>query len=224
MQSAFEMHCPACGVTLSAVAVVCACGHVFNALYMEDPRRALEGAVREEGLIEEYLRARVEQAAAIARGAARAALRNPKDEHRLRDAIQAQQAARAARAELAKQRLRTTQARAHLRAHGARGAATHADLTTAPRPPEGSWQAVIVREALKAKSLQGRAGRAADEMPVHMRERPSKRFRAAQAQRAEQIIRAAGLPPAPSAPLSGVEKGTAPVGSPGKSATPKARE
>lgn len=194
----FDTHCPTCGATVSAVAAVCACGHVLNALYLEDQRAALEAAAREEALIEEYLAARVEQAAAIARRAVRAALKDPEAERKLWDAVEAQRAVIATRTELARQRVRTAEARTRLHAHNAHPADGKPDTA----PGERSWQAVIVREALKA----GGAG------AVRMRTQPSPGFHAAQAERADQVARATrvtGLP----APLA-VVKETAARGQP----------
>ncbi len=201
MLSVFDTRCPRCGATVSAVAAVCACGHALKALYLEDRRAALEAAAREEALIEEYLAARVEQAATVARRAVRAALRDPEAEHRLRDAVQAQRTATTARAELARQRLRTAEARRRLQAHDTHPADEHAEGVAGKK----SWQAVIVREALKAAGAGAQAGRPADATPVRMREQPGEGFRAAQAERADQVVRTTRTPGLP-APLTVVKE------------------
>ncbi|MFQ5759552.1 MAG: hypothetical protein ACE5HM_01115, partial [Acidiferrobacterales bacterium] len=88
--STFDKACPECGATNSVAAIRCSCSHLFNPLFLEDPHLALELAIREEQLIEEYLTARAEQAEETAKEAAQTAAMYPENEHMAVEAVYAE--------------------------------------------------------------------------------------------------------------------------------------
>ena len=178
--SNFDKGCPQCGASNSAAAVRCSCGHLFNPLFLEDPHLALELAIREERLIEEYLTARAEQAEETAKQAAQTAAMYPENEHMALEAVHAARNGRKAKAEFAQQRARVAQAEAELETHMAKSS-TIADTTR-------SWQRVVVTEALKAKSVQETTP-ASNESAVDAGvETPGATFRVAQAAKAAEAV------------------------------------
>lgn len=185
--SIFEKTCPQCTATQSAGAVRCACGYLFNPLYLEDPQLALELAIREEKLIEEYLAARAEQAIEVARTAARAASVEPDDEKKAAEAAKAQQSAAIAQAELAEQCVRTAEAEGRVNAHVAQRALAGRSADTAGVADRGkrSWRSIIVAEALKAASAQIAPRRGAAVVP---KTKPGAAFRAGQAAKADKAV------------------------------------
>jgi ribosomal protein L40E len=164
----FDKTCPECGAANATGAVQCGCGYLFNPLYLEDPRLALELSVREEKLIEEYLTARLEQAGEAARAAAHRADMDQDDARKAVEAAMAQLDAEVAQVELSEQRARVTEAENKL------GATKTAD--TASAEANESWRAVIIAEAMKAKGQTDRPGPA---------------FRSAQAAKAERAVKGA---------------------------------
>lgn len=166
--STFDKACPECRTTHSAAAVRCSCGYLFNPLFLKDPHLALELAILEERLIEEYLTARAEQAEGAAKEAAQTA-------------IDAECNARKAKAEFAQQRARAARAEAELRIYMAESGTT-AKTTR-------SWQSVIVTEALKAKGAQEIAVPSKENVVDAGVETPSVTFRAAQAAKATEAVK-----------------------------------
>ncbi|MFQ6021538.1 MAG: hypothetical protein ACE5NW_02350 [Acidiferrobacterales bacterium] len=174
--SKFEKTCPECGAANAAGAVQCGCGYLFNPLYLEDPRLALELSVREEKLIEEYLTARLEQAVEAARAAAHRADVDQDDARKAVEAAVAQLDAEVAQADLSEQRTRVAEAENKLGAGIGAPAQVSQPADTASANVNQSWQAVIVAEVLKAKGQTSRPGPA---------------FRAAQAAKADRAVEAA---------------------------------
>ncbi len=175
--STFDKACPECGASHSAAAVRCGCGYVFNPLFLEDPYLALELAIREERLIEEYLTARAEQAETTAEEAAQTAALYPENERMALEAVHAARNARKAKAAFAQQRARAAQAEAELKKYVA-----ESNITP-------SWQRVVVTEALKAKSaqeLKPPSNEGAIDTGVQT---PSAAFKAAQAARAAEAVK-----------------------------------
>lgn len=187
--STFDKACPECEATNSAAAVHCACGYVFNPLYLEDPQLALEQAAREEQLIEEYLAARAEQAVEVAKEAVQAVLQDPQSERKLLMATRAQRAARAAKAGVVEQRARAAEAR--LRAHIADvDQLSDSNGVRSSAPNRSSWRTIVVTEALKAASLRETGSQLEGEASVTSREQPGPAFKAAQAAKAEKVVSA----------------------------------
>lgn len=183
--SKFDKTCPQCGAANAAGAVQCACGYLFNPLYLEDPRLALELAVREEKLIEEYLSARAEQAAEAAKAASQRADVDRENARKAVEAAVTQLDEEVAKAELAEQHARVAEAESKLEAHIAEAAqATKAADTE-------SWQAIIVAEARKAKNMQAAVAHSAKSVGVIPSEEPGTMFRTAQAAKAEKVVKAA---------------------------------
>jgi hypothetical protein len=179
--STFDKACPECGATSLASAIRCSCGHLFNPLFLEDPHLALELAIREERLVEEYLTARAEQAEETAKEAAQTAAMYPENEHMALEAVYAERNARKAKAEFAQQRARAARTEAELRTYMAESGAT-AKTTR-------SWQSIIVTEALKAKSAQEIALLSNENMADTGVKTPSVVFRVAQAVKAAEAVK-----------------------------------
>ncbi|MFQ5995834.1 MAG: hypothetical protein ACE5K1_12175 [Acidiferrobacterales bacterium] len=197
--SAFDKTCPHCGDSNAAGAVDCACGYVFNPLYLEDPQLALELALKEETLIEEYLAARAEQAIEAAHAAAREVTRTPQDERKATAALETQHAADWAQAELAEQCIRTAEAEGRLQAHTATPTAP-GDMPVVGKA-QRSWQEIIVAEALKAKSISERT--VLEDHKVVTGTKPGSGFRAAQAARAEKVVASVNEPNTMKCPACG---------------------
>jgi hypothetical protein len=179
--STFDKACPECEATSSVAAIRCSCGHLFNPLFLEDPHLALELAIREEQLIEEYLTARAEQAEETAKEAAQTAAMYPENEHMAVEAVYAECNARKAKAEFAQQRARAARAEAELRTYMAESGTT-AKTTR-------SWQSVIVTEALRAKGAQKTAPPPKESAVDAGVETPSVTFRAAQAAKVAEAVK-----------------------------------
>ncbi|MDH3672894.1 MAG: hypothetical protein OES46_17345 [Gammaproteobacteria bacterium] len=179
--STFDKACPECGVTNSVSAIRCTCGYLFNPLFLEDPHLALELAILEERLIEEYLTARAEQAEETAMEAAQTAAMYPENQHIAVEAVYAAHNARKAKAEFAQQRARAARAEAELKAY-------MAELGTATKTTR-SWQSVIVTEALRAKGAQEIVPPSNESTVDAGVETPSATFRAAQAAKATEAVK-----------------------------------
>ena len=179
--STFDKACPECGATNSAAAIGCSCGYFFNPLYLEDPPLALELAIREERLIEEYLTARAEQAEDTAKEAAQTAVMYPENEQMALEAACAARNARKAKAEFAQQRARAARAEAELQTY-------MAESGTAAKTTH-SWQRVVITEALKAKSAQEIAPPSKKSTADAGVETPSAIFRAAQAAKVTEAVK-----------------------------------
>jgi hypothetical protein len=179
--STFDKACPECGVTNSIAAIRCGCGYLFNPLFLEDPHLALELAIREERLIEEYLTARAEQAEETAKEATQTAAMYPENEHMALEAVYAERNARKAKAEFARQRARAARTEAELGTYMAESGTT-AKTTR-------SWQSVIVTEALKAKSAQEITPPSKEIAAATGIETPSAIFKAAQAAKAAKAVK-----------------------------------
>jgi len=177
----FDKACAECGATNSAAAIRCRCGYLFNPLYLEDPHLALELAIREERLIEEYLTARAEQAEETAKEAAQTSAMYPENEHMALEAVYAERNARKAKAEFAQQRARAARAEAELKTYMAESGA----IARTTR----SWQSVIVTEALKAKSAQEIAPPSKESAVDAGVEMPSPAFRTTQAAKAAEAVK-----------------------------------
>lgn len=184
--STFDKACPECAATHSAAAIRCSCGYLFNPLFLEDPHLALELAIREERLIEEYLTARAEQAEETAKEAAQTAAMYPENEHMAVEAVYAERNARKAKADFAQQRARAAHAEAELRTYMAESGAT----TKATR----SWQSIIVTEALKAKSARDIPPSPKEGTADSGVETPSVTFRVAQAVKAAEAVKVESSP------------------------------
>ncbi len=193
--SKFDKTCPECSSTNSAGAVQCACGYLFSPLYLQDPRLALELAVREEKLIEEYLTARAEQTAEAANTAAHRADEDPDDARKSVEAAIAKLDAETAHAELAEQHLRACEAESRLAAHSVATNQSHkpADIDGSKAVVAGtaSWQAAILAEALKAAKVQTFDPTPVRRTPAVASKRPTSAFRTAQATKADQAVKAA---------------------------------
>ncbi len=174
--STFDKDCPECAATHSAAAIRCGCGFLFNPLFLEDPHLALELAIREERLIEEYLTARAEQAEETAKEAAQTAAMYPENQHMAVEAVYAERNARKAKAEFAQQRARAARAEAELKTYMAESG------TTAKKTR--SWQSIVVTEALRAKSAQEIAPLSKESAVDAGVETPGVTFRATQAAKA----------------------------------------
>ncbi len=179
--STFDKACPECGVTNSAAAIRCGCGCLFNPLFLKDPHLALELAIREERLIEEYLTARAEQAEETAKEAAQTAAMYPENEHMALEAVYAERNARKAKAEFAQQRARVARAEVELETYMAESGA----IARTTR----SWQSVIIAEALKAKSAQQIAPPPEESAIDAGVEMPSSAFRTTQAAKAAEAVK-----------------------------------
>jgi hypothetical protein len=184
---AFDKTCPQCSAANSAGAVMCECGYLFNPMYLKDPELALEIAIREETLIEEYLTARAEQAIEAARTAAHDAAMVPGHEQKAAQAASAQHAAVVAQAELTQQCVRTAEAQGRLDAyrherHRSRGEAVEY---------EGDWRALVVAEALKAKSVRRSVASRYGDAHATPSARAGPAFKATQAARAEAAMKTA---------------------------------
>ena len=105
-----KMTCPQCTATLSNGTVRCTCDHLFGPFKPQDPLAALELAAQEEKLHEEYLAARVEQAAEAVRIAATVVAMEPGNARRAAEAARANRVVKAAKVELTAQQARVTQA------------------------------------------------------------------------------------------------------------------
>lgn len=180
--SAFDKICPQCSAASSAGAVLCECGYLFNPIYLQDPELALELAIREESLIEEYLTGRAEQAMEAAKIAAHDAAKEPGNEQKAAQAATAQHAAAVAQAELAQQCVRTAEGR--LEAHRDR---RRRSGKTQPGQADG-WRAIIVAEALRAKSVQGSIVARDDDSRVTTSSRAGAAFTATQAAKADEVM------------------------------------
>ena len=185
--SAFDKICPQCSAASSAGAVLCECGYLFNPIYLNDPELALELAIREESLIEEYVTALAEQAIEAARTAAHDAAKEPGNEQKAAQAATAQHAAAVAQAELAQQCVRTAEAEGRLEAHRDR---CRRSGKAQPGQVDG-WRAIIVAEALKAKSVQGSIVARHDDSRVTISSRAGAAFTATQAAKADEVMKAA---------------------------------
>jgi len=177
----FDKVCAECGATNSAAAIRCGCGYLFNPLFLEDPHLALELAIREERLIEEYLTARAQQAEETAKEAAQTAAMYPENEHMALEAVYAERNARKAKAEFAQQRARAARAEAELKTYMVESGA----IARTPR----SWQSVIVTEALRAKSAQEIAPPSKESAVDAGVEMPSSAFRTTQAAKAAEAVK-----------------------------------
>ena len=177
----FDKACPECGATNSAAAIRCGCDYLFNPLFVEDPHLALELAIREERLIEEYLTARAGQAEETAKEAAQTVAMYPENEHMALEAVYAERNARKAKAEFAQQRARAARAEAELKTYMVESGTT-AKTTR-------SWQSVIVTEALRAKNAQEIAPPSNESAADVGVETPSPTFSAAQAAKAAEAVK-----------------------------------
>ncbi len=181
MLGTFDKTCPECGVTNSATAIRCGCGYLFNPLFLEDPHLALELAIREEQLIEEYLTARAQRAEETAKEAAQTAAIYPESKHMALKAIYAERNARKAKVEFAQQRACAARTDAELK--------TYMVESGAIAKTTRSWQSVIVTEALKAKSIQEIAPPSNESAVDAGVETPSPTFSAAQAAKAAEAVK-----------------------------------
>ncbi len=118
--SIFRKGCPQCAAILPVGAVACGCGYAFESDEEPASQPTLAEIAQQEGLYEEYLRARAEQALQAARVAADAAALDPTDNLRAVQATRGRRAAETAQAELAAQAARASQFNqlARPRAHG----------------------------------------------------------------------------------------------------------
>ncbi|MFQ5754707.1 MAG: hypothetical protein ACE5H7_01305 [Acidiferrobacterales bacterium] len=185
--SAFDKVCPQCSAANSAGAVLCECGYLFNPIYLKDPELALELAIREESLIEEYLAARAEQAIAAARTAAHHGAKEPGNEQKAAQAAITQHAAAVAQAELARQCVRTAEAEGRLEAHRDR---CRRSGKAQPGYADG-WRAIIVAEALKAKSVRSPLVARDDDSRVTTSNGAGATFTSMQAAKADEVMKTA---------------------------------
>ncbi len=118
--SIFRKGCPQCAAILPVGAEECGCGYAFESDEEPASQPTLAEIAQQEGLYEEYLRARAEQALQAARVAADAAALDPTDNLRAVQATLGRRAAETAQAELAAQAARASQFNqlARPRAHG----------------------------------------------------------------------------------------------------------
>ncbi len=115
--SIFRKGCPQCAAILPVGAVACGCGYAFESDEEPASQPSLAEIAQQEGLYEEYLRVRAEQALQAARVAADAAALDPTDNLRAVQATLGKRAAETAQAELAAQASQFNQL-ARPRAHG----------------------------------------------------------------------------------------------------------
>ncbi len=184
---AFDKTCPQCAAANSAGAVMCECGYLFNPIYLKDPELALEIAIREETLIEEYLTARAEQAIQAARTAAHDAAMVPGNEQKAAQAASAQHAAVVAQAELTQQCVRTAEAEGRSDAYRHDRRRSHA--VTAEQASD--WRVLIVAEALKAKSIRSSVALRYADAHAAPSAQAGPAFRATQAAKAEAAMKTA---------------------------------
>lgn len=105
--SIFQKDCPQCAAPNPVSAVRCACGHCFDIEAVTDKKAAVEVAIHEERLYHDYLAARVVQAEAVYEVARADALAEPGNTLKAANALAAEQALNAARAELQQQARKT---------------------------------------------------------------------------------------------------------------------
>ena len=179
----FDKACPQCGATNPSINSRCACGY----LYPKDLRLALERDVQQEKTLEKNLAARAEKAAATAGLVAQIAAAEPQNRSKAAAAVKAERTAVAGQVELAQQRVRVVEAKRKLAAHAAResqGTPSGETTDEATLWNTRSWQAMVVREALKAPSMQSTTGVGATASA-----QPRAAFRAAQVAKADKAMK-----------------------------------
>lgn len=142
--SIFQKDCPQCTAPNPVSAALCACGHCFDPAAVTDKKAAVDVAIHEERLYHDYLAAREIQAEAVYEVARADALANPDDTYAAAQALAAEQALNAARAELRIQAQKTL----HLKRSPVQ------TTPTAPNPARASRSTVRTRATKRKPAVQ----------------------------------------------------------------------
>lgn len=141
----------------------------------------LERGVQQEKTLEKNLAARAAKAAAAAGLVAQIAAAEPQNRSKAAAAAKAERTAVAGQVELAQQRVRVVEAKHKLAAQATPSGETTDEATLWNT---SSWQAMVVREALKAPSMQSTTGVGATASA-----QPRAAFRAAQVAKADKAMK-----------------------------------
>ena len=106
----YQKTCPECAATVPADAKRCECGYCFEPVHADAVRSAEEQAAQDEGLFEDYLAARVEQAIEAMRVAQSELAKSPGDFDKALEVMRRLQEVRAARTVLEAQAAKTAEA------------------------------------------------------------------------------------------------------------------
>ncbi len=107
----YQKTCPECAAAVPADAERCECGYCFEPVHADAVRSAEEQAAQAEGLFEDYLAARVEQAIEVMQAAQSELAKSPGDFDKALEVMHRLQEVRAARAALEAQAAKTIEAR-----------------------------------------------------------------------------------------------------------------
>lgn len=153
----YQKTCPECAAAVPADADRCECGYCFEPVHADAVRSAEEQAAQDEGLFEDYLAARVEQAIEVMQAAQSELAKSPGNFEKALEVMRRLQEVRAARAALEAQAAKTVETRKAAEAvkNSLKQTTLHAEAheTSAVQSSESSEEFKALQAAKAAKAM-----------------------------------------------------------------------